>query len=479
MSEDNRRHDMNTSIRQQLFGNFDIAGIGQNPDFKEDSVREVIILPILHLLGYNEGDIERSKGLEHPYLKTGSKRKPVTLVPDYLLKVQNSYAWVLDAKAPNQKIVNDDNVEQVYSYATHPEIRTTYFALCNGLEFSVFRTNDTNVPVLLFQLDEIDAHFGTLKKLLSPDSFQIGKQPIYSTKNSKSIDYLTRPLPEEVPVKKQAAKRHYGVHGYFTKQSWDIVQTYIKSFTNVGDVVLDPFGGSGVTAVEAMMTNRKAINVDLNPMAIFLVDALVAPVDRNELAEAYSNIKNEYLKHEPNTADEIRKAMEKYPQVKPLPLPKGSDVDTVDQLFSDKQKAQLSYLKHLILKQKDENIRKTLMLMFSGLVTRMNLTSHYSGGGGVDTAAFRYYRYRFAPEPVETDVMKFFELRFKKILEAKKEMEYFINDRSISDLRIVKGSATDLHFIPTESVDYIYTDPPYGAKIPYLDLSVMWNAWLC
>jgi hypothetical protein len=29
-----------------------------------------------------------------------------------------------------------------------------------------------------------------------------------------------------------------------------------------------------------------------------------------------------------------------------------------------------------------------------------------------------------------------------------------------------------------ESIDYIYTDPPYGKKIPYLDLSVMWNAWL-
>ena len=27
-------------------------------------------------------------------------------------------------------------------------------------------------------------------------------------------------------------------------------------------------------------------------------------------------------------------------------------------------------------------------------------------------------------------------------------------------------------------MDYIYTDPPYGAKIPYLDLSTMWNAWL-
>ncbi|MDR3271928.1 MAG: DNA methylase, partial [Flavobacteriaceae bacterium] len=40
------------------------------------------------------------------------------------------------------------------------------------------------------------------------------------------------------------------------------------------------------------------------------------------------------------------------------------------------------------------------------------------------------------------------------------------------------GTATNLHFLHNESVDYIYTDPPYGKKIPYLDLSVMWNAWL-
>jgi DNA modification methylase len=33
--------------------------------------------------------------------------------------------------------------------------------------------------------------------------------------------------------------------------------------------VLDPFGGSGVTAVEALMNRRKAINIDLNPIAIF------------------------------------------------------------------------------------------------------------------------------------------------------------------------------------------------------------------
>ncbi|WP_219884600.1 hypothetical protein [Merismopedia glauca] len=32
--------------------------------------------------------------------------------------------------------------------------------------------------------------------------------------------------------------------------------------------------------------------------------------------------------------------------------------------------------------------------------------------------------------------------------------------------------------IASESIDYIYTDPPYGQHIAYLDLSTMWNTWL-
>lgn len=385
---------------------------------------------------------------------------------------------MLDAKGPRENLLDEDYVGQAYSYAVHPEIRSNYFALCNGIEFALYRTDGNNEPILFFQLDEIDFYFDKLRNLLSFNSFHVGKQVVYESTKKTAFDYLNQKLPEEVRVHKQKAKRHFGVHGYFTKQSWDIVQTYIKNFTRPGDVVLDPFGGSGVTAIEAMMTNRCAINVDLNPMAIFLVESLVAPVSRIKLAEAFDSVEKEYLRHEPRTDEEIHEAIAKYPQVKPLPLPKGSDCKIVDQLFSDKQKAQLSYLKYLILKQKNENIRKTLLLMFSGMVTRMNLTSHYSGGGGVDTAAFRYYRYRYAPKPVETNVIKFLELRFQKVMEAKKEMEYWINEQTINNLQIRKGSATDLNFIPSESIDYIYTDPPYGAKIPYLDLSAMWNAWL-
>ena len=473
--------------KHQLFGNLDFRTILQNPDFKEDSVREVIILPILKQLGYEQTNIVRSKTLIHPFLKIGSNKKiEIKLVPDYLLKVEENYAWVLDAKSPHQRVNDYENVEQVYSYASHPEIRSTYFAICNGLEFSLYRREYSNQPILQFSLDEIEHYWDKFNMFLSPNSFQVGKNFTYDNTNATAkptgFDYATRPLLEEISVKKRAVKRHFGVHGYFTKQSWNVVAEYVKNFSKPGDLILDPFGGSGVTAIEAMMNNRKGINIDINPMAVFLVQSLIAPIKQTELREAFEQVKNEYTQNEPITEAEIKKAIKKYPQPKPLPLPKGSDVETAEQLFSEKQLAQLGYLKSLILKQPNENIRNSLLLMFSGLVTKANLTYHTGNtatrDGQGNASAFQYYRYRIAPDPKDVDIIKYFELRFQKISEAKREMEYFINNQTISKAQIIKGTATNLKFLPKESVDYIYTDPPYGKKIPYLDLSAMWNAWL-
>ena len=470
------------TLKKELFGDIDFSKLRDNHEFKEDSVREEIILSLLRHLGYGHESIVRSLYLKHPFLTVGSdKKRPIQLVPDYVMKVENSYAWVLDAKGPRENILAEDYVGQVYSYAVHPEIRSNYFALCNGLEFALFRTDGDNSPLLLFQLDEIDYYFDKVKAVLSPESFHFGKQVVYESPIQTDFDYLTRKLPKEVQTHKQAMKRHYGVHGYFTKQSWDIVQTYIKNFTQPGDIVLDPFGGSGVTAIEALVTKRRGINVDINPMAIFIVDALTEIVDQQKIVAAFDEIKAKYKRHEPTTEEEIAAAIRKYPQPKPIKLTKDADVLTADLLFSDKQKAQLGYLKYLIQKQSDDSIKKTLMLMFSGLLTKINLTYHQSSDrseGRGNASAFAYYRYRLANRPVELDVMKYFEIRLRKVLDAKKDIKCYINEQTRDNLQIVKGSATDLHFIPSESIDYIYTDPPYGAKIAYLDLSAMWNAWL-
>jgi hypothetical protein len=262
-------------IRQTLFNDLNFDKITSNKDFKEADVRAVIIDPILKELGFTHENILREKPLRSPFLRIGSKKRHVNLIPDYLLKVENGFAWVLDAKAPSQKIINNDNVEQVYSYATHPEIRSNYFALCNGIEFVCFRTNDTDKPVLHFRISEIDEHWKAFQAILSPNSFQSGKTFVYESEEkdieATDFDYNKRPLLKEIPVKKQQAKRHFGVHGYFTRQTWNVVNTYIRNYSKPGDLVLDPFGGSGVTAVEALVSDRKAISIDINPLSVFIM----------------------------------------------------------------------------------------------------------------------------------------------------------------------------------------------------------------
>ncbi len=473
---------MNRVTKEQLFGPINFKTLSQNRNFKEDSVREVLILPILKELGYKQADIDRSKTLQHPFLKLGSNKKiPIRLVPDYSLKVENNYAWVLDAKSPEQDIYDSDNIEQVYSYSSHPEIRSTYFAICNGLYFSLYRRESTNTPILFFSLDEIEHSWEKLSMFLSPTSFQVGKQIVYepAVKYRAEFSYDNRALLEEIPVKKQQAKRHFGVHGYFTKQSWNVVAEYIKNFSKPGDLVLDPFSGSGITPVEAMMNNRKAISIDLNPMAVFIVQALTAPVKVSDLAQAFEKVKIEFLEKEPKTKQQIFKILSHYDYPKGFVLPKGSNFNTVEQLFSKKQLADLALLKSLIIKIKSRNIRNSLLLAFSSSINKYNLTFHYTKSeGGGDSGPFRYYRYRKAPKPGKLDLIDIFTTKYKKVVEAKKDIQYFINDSTIENLKVIKGTATNLSWIPNESVDYIYTDPPYGKKIPYLDLSTMWNSWL-
>src|SRR3989454_5983850 len=81
---------------------------------------------------------------------------------------------------------------------------------------------------------------------------------------------LVKPIVEAIPAARQEEARHYGVHPYFTRRPANVVRAYIERYSREGDVVLDPFGGTGVTAIEAFLLGRKAIQNDLNPFANFI-----------------------------------------------------------------------------------------------------------------------------------------------------------------------------------------------------------------
>lgn len=466
---------------KELFRDFDFSEL-RSPDFKEDSVRELLILPLLNFLGYGttkDAKIYRSKSVVHPFVQTGSGRQQLKSVPDYLLEVDGNYAWVLDAKAPNEDILSGDNRQQAYFYAIHPEINVPYYALCNGNEFILFEITK-NDAVLHFSMSEIEKHEERIINVLAPTKF--GKmEPIADVLTPASdFDYLTvKPLDEIKNIRKQAAKRHFGVHGYFTKQAFEILQRYIKNFSRPGDLVLDPFGGTGVTLIEALLLGRRAIHIDLNPLSIFWVKTLIEPSDPNKLLDQFHTIRKEFLSKKAETDVEINVALTKYEYPQGIKLPKSSDVEFIEELFTKKQLAHLALLKSLIKNVKDTNARNELFLCFSSSLNKFNRTFHYTkSDGGGDSAVFRYYRYRVAPDPGVVDLMHVFGTKLKRLIAAKKDIGSLITTTTVKNAAVYKGTATNLDGIETESIDYIYTDPPYGKKIQYLDLSVMWNAWL-
>ncbi|WP_431859863.1 hypothetical protein [Azospirillum sp.] len=158
-----------------MFGEFDLALL-DDPGFKEDSVRELIIIPILNRLGYRpSGKVQviRSKTLTNNFIYAGTRKHPVSIVPDYTFLHDGKPILVLDAKSPAESVLSQDNVQQAYSYAIHPEVRCQHFALCNGKMLAVFSV-ESPAPLLTLEFkdfnekwDLIERHLGH-KYLLEP-----------------------------------------------------------------------------------------------------------------------------------------------------------------------------------------------------------------------------------------------------------------------------------------------------------------------
>ena len=297
------------------------------------------------------------------------------------------------------------------------------------------------------------------------------------------------PISQPIAPRKQQAKRHWGSHSYFTKRAWNVVQAYIERFSEPGDIVLDPFGGSGVTAVEALVLRRKAIHVDIAPLANFLTwGVAVAPIDLDEFREAFGLLRDqceaEIRSLYKRSDREIDKLDVPYWFPRWVDLPPNSDVPSVEEVFHRRSLIALSILLHHINKIEDPTIRDLYRLVFSATLTKTNLTFSSTTGrleSRGDSGIFRVYRYWVPKKTIELNVWDQFELRYKGWLAAKRETNAVIGDyfKMGDTIRIEKASATNLReLVEDESVDYIYTDPPYGAHIAYLDLLTMWHAWL-
>ncbi len=300
------------------------------------------------------------------------------------------------------------------------------------------------------------------------------------------------PITRRIPAERQGAKRHYGIHPYFTRRPANVVRAYIKHFTEAGDSVLDPFGGSGVTAIEAMLTNRHGIHNDINPLANFIASQIADTTyeDTTYVKQAFQEVQSRcktQVDRVPLMSEaEVARALADAELPENIELPRSSDAQRYFDLFSPKQLLALAWLKAAIEQISDAPARGALLLAWSATLGKLNRTFLSARGrlesrGG--SSIFSIYRYKLAEAAVELPPWEVFHERVMNVIEGKQEV--LRQKRLWASTHGWQGSfethcldVADLPAAIGRKADYIFTDPPYGGNIAYLDLSILWNHWL-
>src|SRR5712692_7280782 len=176
-----------------------------------------------------------------------------------------------------------------------------------------------------------------------------------------------QPILEAIPAARQEEARHYGVHPYFTRRPANVVRAYVERFSREGDTVLDPFGGTGVTAIEAFLLGRHAVHNDLNPFANFIArniadTTLASTVPLRQAFERVHFACAEGLEEIEGDEKAAKNWLKRLPLPENIRLPRNSDADFYYDMFSPRQLARLAMLKQAIDREAAGAVRSALLL---------------------------------------------------------------------------------------------------------------------
>lgn len=329
-------------------------------------------------------------------------------------------------------------------------------------------------------------------------------------------------------------RERYKLHQYWARKPWYVVKRCIEHFTKEGDIVLDPFIGSGVTACESLIAGRKVIAVDLNPIATLITKVTCySPINLSDVEVAFEGIKRnirdtvsllyntkcpkcgqaatirntlwrnsepyaifyhckycrdsnlkEITDYDLDRISRIERMDIPYWYPKGIKLPKDADASYLDQLFTKRNLIALSILNKEIQALREDSIKQLFQLMFSSILARCSklvFVNKYRLKKGINPAGvWGEKRFWVPSEYVENNVFYYFQARIPKFMKAKQETNTLIGSyyKEGETIQIHTRSATDLSIIPSSAIDYCFTDPPYGGAVQYLDLSILWNSWL-
>jgi DNA modification methylase len=335
-------------------------------------------------------------------------------------------------------------------------------------------------------------------------------------------------------IEKQKRDR-YEMHKYWGKKPSSDLKVLIEKFSTEGDTILDPFSGYGVFCCEAYLLNRNVISNDLNPIANFINKQLLSKdFDLKKLEKEWSQIKDAFIPYV-NSWYQLKLGKESVQLINVLrdnndvPLKgryKGADNNKTQEITFTKSQV-TNYLKFendqviedwypTVELIENSRISAKKGMTVAGLFTKRTLACHakllgliesISSGNEKDLFKLAFTAnlancsklvppiktrgdmsqgawmtgFYIGETYLENNVLQYFENRFDKIVKGKKDyLKFFENSlftNNLNTFSVTQYDAKDLK-IASDSIDYIFTDPPYGDAVPYFEQSIIWNSWL-
>jgi hypothetical protein len=333
-------------------------------------------------------------------------------------------------------------------------------------------------------------------------------------------------------------------HKYWGKKPTESLSYLIENLTDEGDVVMDPFLGSGLISIECLSRNRKFIGIDINPFSIehssFLL-SLPKPKEYYEAltkleAEVAENINRTYRLADGRVASHYLWENEQIQSiwVKPETGRTREELAATDydmdgfvryQSYQPRNFRKLNFYTNSRINVKpsmtirdvftgralhnmdmiidaasdfEPTMKRALLLTLtsaSGQMSNMVFAIKNRGGNGrrngngsrIEVGSW-VIGYWIPKTHFEINVWNCFKNRANKLLKAlpadpkhfsvsldfKNGMKQIDSDAVLlrEDCRIA------LKDLPEESVSFVCTDPPHSDRVPYLELSEMWNSIL-
>jgi DNA modification methylase len=236
-------------------------------------------------------------------------------------------------------------------------------------------------------------------------------------------------------------------HPFPARMPMEVAEAAVSALTKPGEIVLDPMVGSGVVPRAAVNLGRRAVGIDIDPLAVILSRALCAHISVKQL--------------ESTAADSLREASEILRSGRQIKAQWGSlddeDRKFIMYWFREEHAKELFALSLAIEKLAGSQDWSILATLFSSLII--------SRGSGASLAMDLS---RSRPHRVDAKVARSpFSGWGQKVVAFRRYYENCSNCNG-PDLKV--GDARNLR-IADESIDAVITSPPYINAIDYMRMS--------